>query len=134
MDAPAFFVPGATPENQEQVYEELAKRCGLPRVPDPSSRVYSITFTSRGEEWTATVGEYLRGIKRQPSRSKADRTERTESLEDPATVYAIFPGLTYKVITDHGILPGVRSEWVNPFLAGEPSSITCFSEDVPAGL
>ena len=60
MEKPAaFFVPAATPDNQESVYAELARlsRCAVPPV---ERRIYSITYTHDGEEWTATVGAVKR--------------------------------------------------------------------------
>ncbi len=55
-----FFVPAATPENTEEVYASLAKMCHR-SVPDAAKRIYSIRYTHDGAEWTATVGEELRG-------------------------------------------------------------------------
>ena len=43
---PLFFVPGATPEDQEPVFTELARFAGQP-APPLSERVYSITFSRR---------------------------------------------------------------------------------------
>jgi hypothetical protein len=65
--APAFFVPASTPENQETNYSDLAKMAGR-TVPPIERRIHSITFTHNGEEWTATVGEKLTGVKYKTSR------------------------------------------------------------------
>jgi hypothetical protein len=117
-DSPSFFVPAADPDNEESVYAEFADWCGC-SIPSRSKRVYSITFIHDGVEWTATVGEQLKGFER--GRSPRNR------VSDPAFVLAIFPGNPYMVVTNHGIAENVGSEWVNPFLAGEPKSITYFS-------
>ena len=123
---PAFFVPAATPENQESVYAELAKM-GRSSVPPDSSRIYSITYTHDGEEWTATVGEKLKGVRYKTSRAKGKKIERVLQLSDPAVVLAIFPGNPYIVITNHRIGVNVGSRWENPFMAGVPDEVTCFS-------
>lgn len=126
LDAPKFFVPGASSDDQEQVYVELARWCrGI--VPPLGNRVYSITYVHDGEEWTATVGQALRGVRRKTCRSRGVRSDQTIHLNDPATVLAIFPGTPYMVVTNHRIAGGVVSAWENPFMAGEPRSITYFS-------
>jgi hypothetical protein len=82
-----------------------------------------------GEEWTATVGERLRGSKLRKTRRRGiGSIERTVPLSDPAVVFAIFPGYPYMVVTNHGIGQSVGSAWANPFMAGEPRRITLFSE------
>jgi hypothetical protein len=105
---PAFFVPATTPENQESIYAELAKM-GQCSVPAMSSRVYSITYTHDGEEWTATVGEPLKGVRYKTSRVKGKKIERVLRLSDPAVVLAIFPGNPYIVITNHRLAKNVGS-------------------------
>lgn len=127
-EAPVFFVPAATPENQEEVYAGFAKWCNT-SIPKHTERVYSITYIHDGEEWTATVGEPLRGIRRQISRSRGKRVERKIQLSDPAIVLAIFPGDPFMVVTNHRVARDVGSAWVNPFLAGRPTSILYFSVD-----
>ena len=57
-EAPRFFVPAATPDNQEMVYADFAEWCGRP-VPELERRIYSIPYVHDGEEWTATVGQTL---------------------------------------------------------------------------
>lgn len=127
-EAPKFFVPAATPDNQESVYADFARWCGC-AVPSPESRIYSITYVHDGEEWTATVGEHLRGIRHRTTRSRGKKIERTQHLSDPAIVLAIFPGVPYMVVTNHRIAGNVGSAWENPFLAGQPKSITYFSTE-----
>ena len=125
IEIPKFFVPTATPDNQEAKYASLAELCGVP-VPRPGERIYSITFVHDSDEWTATVGESLRGIRRRFSRSRGKRVERTLQLSDPAIVWAIFPGIPFMVVTNHRIEANVGSAWENPFYAGKPTSITYF--------
>ncbi len=118
-DAPDFFVPDVKPEDQERAYADLARRCNS-NVPEPGRRVFSITYNHDGEEWTATVGKALRGIK------------RARHLSDPATVRAIFPGDPFFVVTDEGDPRSRGSRWVNPFMAGKPTSIIYFkAADTP---
>lgn len=123
---PAFFVPAATPENQESVYADFAKM-GRSSVLPVSQRIYSITYTHDGEDWTATVGEHLKGVGYKSSRVKGKKIERELRLSDPAVVLAIFPGNPYIVITNHHIAGNVGSRWENPFMAGVPHSVTYFS-------
>jgi hypothetical protein len=126
IEVPQFFVPNAVPEKQEELYAELARwaRCAAPKR---GSRVYSINYVHDGEEWTATVGQTLRGIRHRRTRSKGRTIERTEHRSDAATVIAIFPGIPFMVVTNTRIDANVRSAWENPFMAGEPSSVTLFS-------
>ena len=125
---PAFFVPAAPPENQEKVYAELAKlgRCAVPLV---ERRIYSITYTHDGEEWTATVGEHLKGVRYRTSRVKGQKVEREQRLSDPAVVLAIFGGDPFFVVTNHRIVGNVGSRWENPFMAGRPHSVAYFSTE-----
>jgi len=135
-DAPAFFVPFAEPDKQEEAYADLAGWChkdcapivtwDRDSVPPPGQRVYSIAFTHDGEQWTATVGEQLRGVQIKKSRVRGKQVERRIAKGDAATVLAIFPGECYVVVTNGGI-GGVVSAWGNPFLAGKPYSVTRFS-------
>ncbi len=125
-EAPQFFVPEVTPDNQESVYVEFASWCGR-AVPSLERRTYSIIFVHDGEEWTATVGESLRGKRFHTTRSRGMKIERERPVSDLAVVLAIFPGIPYMVVTNHRIGGNVGSAWENPFLAGEPKSITYFS-------
>ena len=123
-EAPAFFVPGATPDTQEYVFAGLAKFANQP-VPAPDQRVYSILFEHDQKEWTATVGETLRGIRLR--RVKGGAMELTVSVSVPAMVLAIFPGDPYLVVTDHRLgSKSVGSQLENPFLAGRPRSVIRF--------
>jgi hypothetical protein len=124
---PEFFVPAATPENQEQVYAEFARRVGR-KVPSLAERVYSIEYRHDGIDWTATVGKPLRGTKTETRRSKHGVTERQQPVSDPAIALAIFPGDPYIVVTNQGIVGNVGSRWANPFFAGRPTSVTPFKQ------
>ena len=127
---PTFFVPAATPENRESVYASFAEWCKCP-VPTLEKRIFSITYVHDGEEWTATVGESLRGTRLRTSRSGGRKTERTSHLSDPAIVLAIFPGSPFMVVTNHRIAGNVGSAWENPFFVGRPTSISYFSVTKP---
>jgi hypothetical protein len=127
-EAPQFFVPAAKPDDQESVYAEFAKWCRR-AVPGPERRIYSITFVHDGEEWTATVGESLRGKRLRSTRSRGVKVEHEQPVSDPAVVLAIFEGLPYMVVTNHRLGGrNVGSAWENPFLAGQPKSVTYFSK------
>ena len=126
VEAPSFFLPAATPDNQESVYSDLAQWCHR-SVPSLDRRIYSITYTHDGEEWTATVGERLHGTRRRTTRSRGKRIEQVQPVSDPAIVLAIFPGDPFVVVTNHRIGGNVGSAWENPFFAGRPSSVTYFS-------
>lgn len=125
-EAPTFFVPAAAPESEESVYADFAKWCGR-TVPPVESRIFSITYRHDGDEWTATVGETLRGIRRHVTKSKGKKVERSQHIGDPALVLAIFPGVPFMVVTNHRIAGNVGSAWENSFLAGQPTAITYFS-------
>lgn len=112
-------------DTEESLYADFARLCAL-SAPPLAERIYSITFMSRADEWTATVGRQLRGISRPRTRSRSRKVGQVQHLTDPAMVLAIFPGTPFKVVTNH-LLPGrVGLLWENPFLAGEPRSITYF--------
>lgn len=118
---PKFFVPDPPPgDTQETYYAALAALAGRP-VPAMADRVFSITYTHDGEQWTSTVGESSRGTRRKTVGRGATKRERVEHLSDPAIVLAIFPGNPYMVVTNHGIPSRVASNWANPFLMGEAS-------------
>jgi hypothetical protein len=124
--APTFFVPAAPTEMQESVYADLAKLCNC-AVPDFGKRIFTIVFVHEGEEWTATVGEKLRGIRHQIIKSQVMKSQQGRPVGDPALVLAIFPGAPFMVVTNHRIAGSVGSAWQNPFLAGEPKSVTYFA-------
>lgn len=128
-DAPAFFVPAATPEQEEAVFVGLARIADGAAVPPIGERIYSITYSHDGEIWTSTVGETSRGIRRRTVGRGSAKREHENKLSDPAIALAIFPGEPYRVVTDHGI--GGRntgSTWANPFYVGQSSikSLTRF--------
>src|SRR5689334_658023 len=112
-EVPAFFVPAATSENQEEVYASFAKWCERP-VPILNKRIYSITYVHDGSTWTATVGETLHGTFRRSTRSRGKKVEHEYPVSDPAIVLAIFPGSPYMVVTNHRIAGNVGSRWENP--------------------
>ena len=122
-NTPEFFVPDIEAEKYDDHYEELAKFCSA-AVPASDKRIYSITFDSHGEEWTATVGEQLRGLRQK--KGKRNEYAAPERVSDSAKVLAIFKGSPFTVVTDYKLNPSVRSSWENPFLAGIPKSITYF--------
>ena len=117
-----FFVPGVPAKDQEQAYNELALACGCAPAPT-GKRIRSITFRSNGETWTATVGEKLSGSATKKSRAGGQRIERAVPLSNGSTVLAIFAGVPFRVWHD-----GASRVWSNPFLAGEPSSVTMFAD------
>lgn len=135
MSVPTFFVPAETPETYEAKFAKLAKFAGK-TVPPLSERIYSITFDADGvlEEWTATVGKSLRGHRRRITRPRGRKKfelvpqlERLQPLSDRATVLAIFEAVPYVVVTNKHVDPTVRSIFENPFLAGQPKSVTHFT-------
>jgi hypothetical protein len=84
--------------------------------------IYSITYMHDGVEWTATVGETLRGKGYRIVRRRGQKMQIETSHGDTATVRAIFAGVPYMVVTD-----GFRTQWANSFLAGEPRHVRYFS-------
>jgi len=116
IEAPKFFVPEvADADNYEGVFEALAKYSGVD-PPPTDRRIYSITFVHDGEEWTATVGERMHGIRLPNRRSRSKKPYYPQPLFDEAVVMAIFPGFEqfpHKVLHN-----GARgSKWANPFMA-----------------
>lgn len=118
---PAFFVPKLEPGEFEECYLALAAAANC-AAPPLGSRIYSISFSSNGEQWTATVGQQLRGSVVKTSRRRGQRVEHTMHLSNSSTVLAIFPGVPFQVWHDQA-----SRVWANPFLAGQPTSITYFS-------
>ncbi|MDF7774050.1 hypothetical protein P1X14_02225 [Sphingomonas sp. AOB5] len=114
-------MPKVVAEKQEDAYAELARLAGR-SVPPLGQRIYSITYTHNMEVWTATVGEQLRGTATKVSRVHGKKVERIVPLSNPSTIMAIFPGVPFHVWHD-----GMSRTWANPFLTGEPRSITYFS-------
>ena len=128
---PSFFMPYVDDETAELQYAKWSAARGLDVVSRPE-RIYSITFVHDGGEWTATVGELLRGESRKMVTRRGQRVEQTTALRDAATVMAIFPGSPYIVYTDKGRDPNTTSRWLNPFMAGQPTSVIRFSTDPTA--
>jgi hypothetical protein len=120
----SFFIPGYPADQQEDAYARLAAWCDRP-IPAKGKRISSITYGHNGEEWIATVGEVLRGIRRKVTRRKRGRTEHEIPLSDPAGVLAIFEGRPFMVVTNKGV-GEVRSSWENPFMAGDIRGIEYF--------
>lgn len=125
-NTPAFFVPNIPQERQEEAYADAAGLCGM--IPlQLGERIYSINFLHDGVQWTATVGENLRGVRHKITRSRGKTVEHRIPVSDSAMVIAIFPGIPYKVVTNAIPFGTIISYWVNPFLAGTPSSVVHFS-------
>jgi len=127
-EASGFFILGITPDKQEEVYANFALLCGE-SVTDAVGRIYSITFVQNSEEWTATVGETLRGVRHAKVRSRGKKISRTLQLRDPALVLAIFSGNPLKVVTNSHPVGGIHSQWANPFWAGQIISTVYFSKN-----
>ena len=126
METPPFFVPAVTQDDQEKVYGTFAEWCNR-SVPNDNERIFSIVFRHDGVEWIATVGEKMHGIKERKTRGKQGWKYSQLEVSDPAVIRAIFPGNPFMVVTNHGIGGhDVGSAWVNPFMAGIPSSVVHF--------
>jgi hypothetical protein len=122
---PEFFLPAALPDKAEAYYEDAAKFCNC-AAPSFEKRIYSIVFSHDGVLWTATVGETLKGIGTRTRRIRGKKVEQEMHHSDGATVLAIFAGNPYIVMTNEGLAGGF-GQFANPFLAGEPRSVTYFS-------
>lgn len=122
----SFFVPNAIDGKTEDLYAWLAGFAGRP-VPPVGERIRRIAFVHDGETWVAEVGQLLRGTKTQMRTRRGQRRQVTTSLSDPATVLAIFAGVPFMVVTNARIDAAVRSQWENPFLAGQPDSVEYFA-------
>lgn len=123
-EAPKFFVPEAAPDKCEEVFQDLAKFCRS-EPPPIERRIYSITFVHDGEEWTATVGERMSGIRLPNRRSRSKKPAVPQALFDQAVVMAIFPSMGQypnKVLTN-----GAPSKWANPFFA-RAKTLTYFAK------
>jgi hypothetical protein len=119
--SPLFFVPGKAADEQEQVFQHLANFAGRPV---PAQRIFSIRFMHDSVEWTATVGEKLRGKRTIVKRGR----EYVQSHGDEATVMAIFPNDPYIVVTSRIPVGPDLSLWENPFMAGIPLSVLYFTK------
>ena len=121
---PKFFLPGATLENQEAQYADMAKRCECD-VPSLNARIYSIIFVSGVDvEWKATVGEILTYTNRSRLREPTQGDDR-----EGTTVSAIFADSRPD---QHGeplckVFTVFRTRWDQPFLAKpRPDSVIYF--------
>ncbi len=123
MPAPAFFVPQFPAQHWEHVYQDLANLCHGQAV-DIEHRIYEITFKHDREEWTATVGQTLRGTATQVRRIRGKKQEQTLHLSDAATVLAIFAGIPFKVMTNNH-----HTLWSNPFYTDAVVSVTYFGDE-----
>jgi hypothetical protein len=121
-----FFLPRAADEEQaERLYEALAEFAGCEPAP-PGRRVRSIRFTQDGAQWTAEVGEELRGERRTQQLRRGELIERTETLTSATRVLAVYPGTPYVVVTEAQPITGAASEWANPFTA-QPDVVVLFA-------
>lgn len=118
---PTFYVPRVEEAKHEECYQELARAIPVPAAP-LGQRIYSITFRHNGEVWTATVGKQLTGHAEKTVRVGGRKIERTIQLSNSSTVMAIYEGSPFYVWHDN-----TSKTWANPFMAGEPISITRFA-------
>lgn len=119
-------MPKASRDETERIYQELAEWCQRP-IPNVDQRIYEIEWEHDGEEWTAIVGEKLRGQRVRVRRRRGRDVETRTPLSDSATVLAIFAGEPYFVVTDARPLGSVVSAWVNPLMAGRPRDVRYFA-------
>lgn len=119
---PQFFVPLVDADKQEDAYTEMAALIGAATAP-PANRIYSMTWKHNDTEWTATVGEQLRGIATiEKGRGRSKREIRVpRSTND--TVIAIYPGAQFMIMHDN------RSKIWNVPIYANPISVTGFHQD-----
>lgn len=118
---PDFFVPMVAADEQEEAYKELAHFVGSqPHAPD--KRIYSMTWKHKGVEWTATVGETLRGTELKQIGKGQNSTYREVPRSTSDTVLAIFADVPYKIVHDNK-----SRVWNVPIYAGEPSRVIDFT-------
>lgn len=114
MEAPpTFFIPDVLAEEQEAAYADMAAHANC-AIPPLAERVYSITFKHDGIEWTATVGRHMRGIKGAMKKVNGTKVWKETPISTSTTIAAIFPGAPFVIFHTGG-----RSEWANPFYAGD---------------
>ena len=117
---PAFFVPQVEADLMEECYQQIA---GLFNVtaPPPADRIFSITWTHDSVEWTATVGQQLKGFATiTKGRGRDQRISRVaRSTSD--TVLAIFAGVPFQIAHDNH-----SRIWNMPIYAGSPSTVVRF--------
>jgi hypothetical protein len=117
-----FFVPHVQPGDEEPAYAVLAALANV-APPTHKDRVYSITWKHDGIEWTATVGENLKGS--QTITKGRGHLQRVITIPHSSsdTVLAVFRGLPFVIVHDN------RSRtWNLPIYAGKPSRIIPFSD------
>lgn len=121
VSMPNFFVPLLAADEQEQAYQQLAKSVGATPQADPERRIYSMVWKHDLVEWTATVGEELRGI----GTKKTGRGRTAKTREVPRgtsdVVLAIFSGSPFMIV--HNDKSRV---WNVPIYAGDPTRIVYF--------
>ena len=120
-----FFVPAAQPHEVESIYASFAKSINRP-VPPQGRRIAAIRYMHDGVVWTAKVGEQLTGVRTEVKRRKSGKVTVTSNVSDPAIVLAIFEGSIFIVFTDAHPITSKGSKWLNPFYAGQPSSVEYF--------
>jgi hypothetical protein len=67
----------------------MAKDCENAILPDPSHRIWAISYRHDRNIWFAIVGETLTG--KQPGWKGRKKTEESRKIEDRYLVLAIFP-------------------------------------------
>jgi hypothetical protein len=123
---PTFFIPGVPQDAQEEVLARLAQLRHVP-VPLLPERIFMLTWEHNSEEWTAVVGETLRGIRLRYPKSRRKPIERGLPVSDSAVVLAILPGEPFFIETDGGRSQGVATRWSNPILARDIKASEHFS-------
>ncbi|GBH30618.1 hypothetical protein [Sphingobium xenophagum] len=118
---PAFFVPKCDAEKQDEQYVEWAQKVHG-GVAAPDRRIYSITWRADGVEWTATVGEELRGVETITKGRGRMKREMTVPRHTNDTVLAIYEGDPFIIVHD-----SASRTWNWPIYAGRPSSVVRFS-------
>jgi len=91
-----FFVPTEGPADaakQESLYAALAGLCGRAILP-PNERVFKIEWNHDGDEWTAEVGQPLRGKQTDRRRRKGGTVDVVTRLSNPAVVLGHLPRAT----------------------------------------
>ena len=121
MDLPGFFIPGTAADEQERMYVKFADMCRS-SVPPPGKRIYSINYVHDGVDWTATVGETLRGIERREGSPQGAAATENGTPWRCGYRDGYFSWNPYKVVTN-----GFQTRWANPFFVGEPRHIQFFA-------
>ena len=117
---PDFFVPRVDTNEQEDAYKQLADFVGVASL-DPARRIYSMTWKHDGVEWTAVVGEELRGTETKKIGKGRKATYREVPRGTNDTVLAVFSGVPHRIVHDNK-----SGYWNMPIYAGEPSRVEYF--------